>query len=175
MNSLRRTWVKARWSSSQNGNTRVDARAPKRGDAKTKRRRDKWGEEGGGERQKVKRKTKNEKRKRKQKTISKPSKKNTQKDQKKKHAPPTLPNAVANKLWHVLSMHPHPESDVQPFVPPITPTDSGATQQQINAASTRCRQERAHIKPAQAVDAEISGATRPWLPKPWRGSRVPAS
>jgi hypothetical protein len=41
------------------------------------------------------------------------------KNEDKKYAPPTLPKAVANKLWLVLNIHPHPESDVQPLLPPI--------------------------------------------------------
>jgi hypothetical protein len=45
-------------------------------------------------------------------------KKNTLKIKDKKYAPPTLPNAIANKLWLVLNIHPHPESDIQPIVPP---------------------------------------------------------
>jgi hypothetical protein len=36
-----------------------------------------------------------------------------------KYAPPTLPKAVASKLWVVLNMHPQALSDVQPFVPPM--------------------------------------------------------
>ncbi|KAJ7362748.1 hypothetical protein DFH08DRAFT_799768 [Mycena albidolilacea] len=41
----------------------------------------------------------------------------------KKYAPPTLPNAVANKLWLVFSTNPPPppppETEVQPLVPPM--------------------------------------------------------
>jgi hypothetical protein len=40
-------------------------------------------------------------------------------DEDEKYAPPTLSNAVANKLGLVLSIHPHPPSDVQAFVPPM--------------------------------------------------------
>jgi hypothetical protein len=39
--------------------------------------------------------------------------KNTPKIKNKKYAPPTLPNAIANKLW-LVNIHPHPESDIQP-------------------------------------------------------------
>jgi hypothetical protein len=54
----------------------------------------------------------------KRKEITQKEKKRKEKER-KKNAPPTLPKAVTSKLWLVLSMHPRPEWDVQPLVPPI--------------------------------------------------------
>jgi hypothetical protein len=63
--------------------------------------------------------TKSKKNQRKHRKDGEPGEERQERRQKKPYAPPTLPNAVANKLWLVFSIHPHPKSDVQAFVPPM--------------------------------------------------------
>jgi hypothetical protein len=82
-------------------------RNAKSGERWEEKRRSKEGKlQRGGEREREKT---NERRNAKRKRSRRP----------KKNAPPTGPNAVARKLWLVRSIHPHPELDIQPVVPPM--------------------------------------------------------